>query len=878
MTHTRPPTSMGVAEIRQNTAGLLQNDLVYSRNVGRIVTDQNAYANPLAIKLWAEMYLLDLGKFHRPLLFFFALHLLSQCLFSPKCAKLKQKEPAEDLSPGRPTVHDPIVGLNSFVCSLDFATVHFELPKIVIQIARVLVNFRFSGHFFAKISSRFMLWLFLLPLVVKATLIPRDLLFADSKYSSVSLSPDGRLVGFIAPDEKGAKNLFTRCVSCSSTRQVTFETSHDVLSYTWTALPDIILYSQDNHGDENTRLYKKNISREALETDPMNRFSISESKNVKAAIMANNMIDSRLIIGLNDENPALHNVYNFDLKTNELTLVVRNKRFPMFIFDNDMQIRLGGEEGPGGVMIYSRPSDKANLKSLTTDKSDWVEYMRVEHDDKPITMPITFDKTNKNMYWILGEGTDLGALVTFPFENPKTREILYTATKAQIGNVLIHPQDKTLLGLTEVYHKPEMFIANDTVMEDLQYLVNLRPKASLQILSLSTDMNTWLVTYLSAEDPFQIFVYRRWLKTAELFMNTRPELEGYPLNKQIGFDFKTRDDLVIQAYLSLPAQEPLLTAAQVPIADKGYADHGLIPASPQKLVVLVHGGPKARDTYGFSPFNAWLTNRGYAVLQVNFRGSVGFGKRLTNAGNGEWGRKMHFDLLDAVEFAVAKGIANRSQVAIMGGSYGGYATLVGLTFTPQVFACGVDIVGPSNLVSLLQAVPPYWLGFYQDLVKMVGADINTEAGRQSLTARSPLFFADRVSKPLLILQGANDPRVRQHESDQFVAALEKRNIPVTYVLYPDEGHGVRKANNRLEQHGHIESFLHSCLKGRVETFVPGQYNSTAIVKSVGIEETAKGTLAPQIFYRPNVVRALPRPMPHLVPTANVLSRIFPIQG
>ncbi|CAI5445886.1 unnamed protein product [Caenorhabditis angaria] len=727
--------------------------------------------------------------------------------------------------------------------------------------------------------------------IANAEIIPRELLFEDPKYSSVSLSPDGRQVAYIAPDDNGIKNVFVRCSSCSSTKQVTFEGKHAVLGYSWTALPDIILYSQDDHGDENTRLYKKNISENA---DKNNRYTVSDKAHVKAIIMANNVISENVLIGLNDENPALHNIYSFNLRTNELIMVLRNKRFPMFIFDTDMNIRLASEEGPDGQMIYYKPLSRA--KPMNTEKDNWVEYMRVDHDDKPITMPISFDKTNNFMYWILGENSDLGNLVVLPFETPNQRETLYTAQKAQIGNVLIHPIDKTLIAVTEVYHKPELFVANETYMDDLQYLVNLKPSGSMQILSMSNDMNTWLITYASADHPFEIYIYRKWVKKAELFMSTRPELKNYQLNKQVGFDFPTRDDFTLQAYLSLPPTAPLLKSSQVPDADKVYANMGMIPAVPQKLVVLVHGGPKARDSYGFSPTNAWLTNRGYAVLQVNFRGSVGFGKRLTNAGNGEWGRKMHFDILDAVEFAIAKGIANRNEIAIMGGSYGGYETLVALTFTPNVFACGVDIVGPSNLISLMQAVPPYWLGFYKDLVKMLGADITSEEGRESLTARSPLFFADKVSKPLMILQGANDPRVRQHESDQFVAALEKKNIPVTYILYPDEGHGFRKANNRLEQHGHIESFLHSCLGGKTQPFQPGQYKSSAIVKSVGIEEIpvttttvsttenptttqeitttrSSGTLAPTIFYRP----AIRANRVHYPPSQNVMNRIFPVQ-
>ncbi|CAL2038290.1 unnamed protein product [Caenorhabditis brenneri] len=725
-------------------------------------------------------------------------------------------------------------------------------------------------------------------IVQSIDIIPREILFQDAKYSSVSLSPDGKQVGYVAPDENGVRNVFTRCSACSFSRQVTFETEHPVLSYVWTAIPDVILFLQDNNGDENTKIYKKNISTAAITADKTARVVISDKPMVKGVILVNNLISDTILIGMNDENPALHNIYSFNCRTDQLDLVLRNKRFSMFFFDNEMNLRLVSEEGPDGEQIWYRSKSNGPVKS--TDPADWVEYLRIQHDDKAITLPLTFDKSDNFMYWIMGEGSDLGNLVVFPFEDPAQKEILYTAQKAQIGNVLIHPVDKTLLAITEVYHKPEIFVANDTFMEDLQYLVNLKPTGSLNIISMSVDMSTWLVTFVSADEPNDIYLYRRWNKKAELFMSTRPELKKYTLNKQVGFDFPARDDMTIQAYLSLPPQAPLLKSSQVPDGDRPYANLGMIPAVPQKMVVLVHGGPKARDHYGFSPMNAWLTNRGYAVLQVNFRGSTGFGKRLTNAGNGEWGRKMHFDILDAVEFAVSKGIANRSEVAIMGGSYGGYETLVALTFTPQTFACGVDIVGPSNLISLVQAIPPYWLGFYKDLIKMVGADIVTEEGRQSLQSRSPLFFADRVSKPIMIIQGSNDPRVKQAESDQFVSALEKKNIPVTYLLYPDEGHGVRKPHNSMEQHGHIETFLQQCLGGEAQPFQPGQYNSTAILKKVGIEgpaiakltatnqlpqhHQARGPVAPSIFYRPPI-RAQRVMYP---PNQNVMNRIFPVQG
>ncbi|CAI4229704.1 unnamed protein product [Auanema sp. JU1783] len=717
-------------------------------------------------------------------------------------------------------------------------------------------------------------------------IIPRELLFSDAKYTSVSLSPDGRHLGYISVDDNGVKNVFVKCINCKSERQVTFEKQDAVLSYSWTALPDIIIYTQDNEGDENTRLYKKNISSEAVARDKSKRVVISEQPRVKASIMANNQIDPFVIIGLNDENPAYHNVYLFDLNTNQLRLLMRNNRFPMFVIDNSLRIRLASEELPNGDIMYYKPSRKYDGRLLTSDKEDWTQYLLVPVEDKPTTAPISFDQSNENMFWMWGEASDLGTLVKFPFEKPDQQEVLYQCTRAQIGHILFHPTDRTLLAVSEVYHKPELLVSNETVIDDLQYLVNLRPHGSLQILSLSQDMNTWLVTYMSSDRPFEVFVYRRWVKTAELLFNTHPQLEKFKMNRQIGFDFKTRDDLVLQAYLSLPTGAPLKMMQDVPVADKGYAELGMIPEKPQKMVILVHGGPKARDIYGFSPLNAWLTSRGYAVLQVNFRGSTGFGKRLTNAGNGEWGRKMHYDILDALEFTIAKGIANRSEVAIMGGSYGGYETLVALTFTPDAFACGIDIVGPSNLVSLMEAVPPYWRGFYQDLVKMLGADITSEEGKESLISRSPLFYADQVKKPIMIMQGANDPRVKQAESDQFVKALKTNNIPVTYVLYPDEGHGFRKSKNQLAKCGFIEHFLSQCLGGAYEPFHVGQYNSTAILKSDGyapkpLSTTLTPTTVP-VFYRPLLNRfqvQQPRPTNVVFRPINAFAHpIFPQHG
>jgi dipeptidyl aminopeptidase/acylaminoacyl peptidase len=282
---------------------------------------------------------------------------------------------------------------------------------------------------------------------------------------------------------------------------------------------------------------------------------------------------------------------------------------------------------------------------------------------------------------------------------------------------------------------------------------------------------------------------------------------------------RSRDGLDLVSYYSLPADSQG--------ADKARPDQ------PLPMVLYVHGGPWGRDRWGYNAVHQWLANRGYAVLSVNFRASTGFGKAFINAGNRQWGAAMHDDLIDAVDWAIAEGIADPERVAIMGGSYGGYATLAGVTFTPLKFACGVDIVGPSNLVTLLETVPAYWKPQIEVFTTRVG-DHRTEAGRAFLTERSPLTYAERIARPLLIGQGANDPRVKQAESDQIVQAMRGKGIPVTYVLYPDEGHGFARPENRLSFNALAEAFLAQCLGGRYEPFGDAFAGSTITVP-VGAE-------------------------------------------
>jgi dipeptidyl aminopeptidase/acylaminoacyl peptidase len=398
-------------------------------------------------------------------------------------------------------------------------------------------------------------------------------------------------------------------------------------------------------------------------------------------------------------------------------------------------------------------------------------------------------------------------------------ELLAEDPRADAGGVLAHPTEKNIQAVSFTYDKTEWKVLDPAIQADFDYLKTVQD-GEILVTDRTLDDEQWLVAFIQDDGPAKTYYYQRSpeRKATFLFQN-RDDLDDYPLVKMHAPIIKSRDGLSLVSYLSLP-----------PGSDP---DGDGRPDEPLPMVLYVHGGPWARDGWGLNPVHQWLANRGYAVLSVNYRGSTGFGKEFINAANGEWAGKMHDDLLDAVQWAVDEGIAQKDKVAIMGGSYGGYATLVGLTFTPDVFACGVDIVGPSSLVTLLQNVPPYWMTFMPVMKVRVG-DVDTEEGRAELLERSPLAIVDKIEKPLLIGQGANDPRVKQQESDQIVAAMQEHDIPVTYVLYPDEGHGFARPENRMSFNAVTEAFLAAQLGGRFEP-VGDDFEGAKITVPAGAE-------------------------------------------
>jgi len=494
---------------------------------------------------------------------------------------------------------------------------------------------------------------------------------------------------------------------------------------------------------------------------------------------------------LNDRTPEYHDLYEINIASGERKLVERNdQEFAGYLEDLQLRPRLAVKTLPdGGGEIYRNIG------------KGWESLLKYGRDDSLTTRPVVVEEGGNSALLLSSIGRDKAALLRIDLSSGK-QTVVGESDKADVSDVWLEPRTRKPEAFGVEYLTTEISPLVPAAGQDIERL-----KAALgpqfDVVSRTLDDTKWVV---AVDDPIRVlssYLYERGTGKVTKLFDQRPELTGAPLRPMKPLELRARDGMTLVAYLTLPA---------------GHGGPDVAPdrpASPVPLVLDVHGGPWARDSYGFNGEHQWLANRGYAVLSVNYRGSTGFGKKFINAGDHEWARNMHNDLLDAVDWAIKEKIAQPDKVAIYGGSYGGYATLVGLTFMPDRFACGVDIVGPSNLFTLLNSIPPYWKSFYEDMVRRIG-DPRTAEGRELLKQRSPLTFVDRISKPLLIAQGANDPRVKQAEADQIVEAMKARHLPVTYALYPDEGHGFARPQNRIAFYAVSEGFLHKCLGGRAQ--------------------------------------------------------------
>ncbi len=655
-----------------------------------------------------------------------------------------------------------------------------------------------------------------------SALISREVLFGNPDRAQARLSPDGKQIAFLAP-VNGVLNVWVAPVEQpEKAKPVTSDTKRGIRQYFWAFTNSHILYLQDSGGDEDWRLFSIDLaSGKQLDLTPFDSIPGPDGKPLVGPTgrtlrptaqiqgVSENTPDE-LLIGLNNRDPRLHDVYRVNIKTGELKLVRRNEGMLAYVCDDDFNVRFA-----------MRFTPKAEMEIVRVNGDATEPFATIGPEDSMTTGPAGFNKTKDVLYMTDSRGRNTAALKAIDLKTGEEK-ILAEDPKADVGQSLVHPTQKTVQAVAFDFDRQHWKILDPAVKPDLDYLRTLCD-GDLGIVSRSLDDKRWIVAYTDDDGPVRYYRYDRAGdgkagKATFLFSN-RKALEDVPLSPMHAMVLKSRDGLDLVSYLTLPKW-----------AD---ADGNARPDKPLPMVLMVHGGPWARDDWGYDPYHQWLSNRGYAVLSVNYRGSTGFGKNFVNAGNGEWAAKMHDDLLDAVNWAVEQKIAEKGKVAIMGGSYGGYATLVGLTFTPDFFACGVDIVGPSSLQTLMQNIPEYWYPFFPVLAQRVG-DPSTEEGRKLLAARSPLNMVDRIKRPLLIGQGANDPRVKQVEADQIVSAMRKANIPVTYVLFPDEGHGFARPENNAAFNAVTEAFLSQHLGGRFEPVGDALSKSSAQVK-VGAE-------------------------------------------
>ncbi|MGJ4730371.1 S9 family peptidase [Luteimonas sp. SDU101] len=635
-------------------------------------------------------------------------------------------------------------------------------------------------------------------------LIPREALFGNPERANVQLSPDGKYLSWVAPLD-GTLNVWVAPAGdLSAARAVTRDSARGIRSYFWSYRPDTLLYLRDSGGDEDFHLYAVDL------TSDQSRDLTPFEKTTAQVVGVSDRHPGTVLVGMNDRDPQWHDLYRVDLASGERSLVERNThQIGEYVADADYVLRYATRSRPdGGLDLLRRVGE------------GWEQYDEIPFEDGMTTGFAGLTKDGGTLYMRDSRGRNTNALFAIDTATGE-KTLVHEDPRVDVGGALADPVTGKVQAVAANYLREQWAVVDDAIAADLARLEAIGPgEASINTRTL--DDKTWIVAYSAAESPVQYYRYDRdgngGGELSRMFSG-RPALEGKPLVPMWPQELRSRDGKTLVSYLTLPAH-----------ADgngDGKADQ------PVPMVLLVHGGPWARDAYGYSSYDQWLANRGYAVLSVNFRGSTGFGKDFTNAGDGEWAGKMHDDLIDAVQWAVAEGVTTEDKVAIMGGSYGGYATLVGLTFTPDTFACGVDIVGPANLNTLLSTVPPYWASFYKQLVRRMG-DPETEEGKAWLSERSPLTRVDAIKKPLLIGQGANDPRVKQDESDQIVNAMTAKNIPVTYVLFPDEGHGFARPENNKAFNAVAEGFLAQCLGGRAQP-IGEEFKGSSITVPTGAE-------------------------------------------
>jgi dipeptidyl aminopeptidase/acylaminoacyl peptidase len=606
-------------------------------------------------------------------------------------------------------------------------------------------------------------------------IIPREVIFGNPVKAGPQISPDGTMLAYLAP-VNDVLNVWVKTIGKDDDKAVTKDDNRGIRRYFWAADSKHVMYLQDVGGNENWRLYGVDLA-----TDDIKDYTPFE--NVQVQIVDwNKHFPNELLIAMNKENPQVHDVYHLDLTTGDLELVGRNPgNFVGWASDADFKVRGALAATPeGGFDLMLRPDQEAS----------WEKVLTWGPDDALTSGPVSFNKTGDSLYLLDSRDVNAGRLIKMDIAG-KGFEVIAQDPQYDVSAVFFHPDRYEVQAVGYNKDRMEWRILDPSIRPDSVAIVQL-DQGDYQVIDRDDADNTWLVRFDKDNGPVSYWSYDRGTKEGTFLFYNRPVLKDYQLASMEPISFTSRDGLTIHGYITYP------------------------PGQGRKnlpLVLNVHGGPWYRDSWGYNPEAQWLANRGYVCLQVNFRGSTGYGKDFVNAANKEWGGKMQNDLVDGVNWAVEQGIADPKKLAIYGGSYGGYASLVGATFTPDLFCCAVDIVGPSDLLTWINSIPPYWSAMRSLLYERIG---NPETEADFLKSRSPLFKVDQIKIPMLIGQGANDPRVPKAESEQIVQALKDKGIDYEYIEFPDEGHGFAKPENRLKFYAAAEKFLAKHLGGRYE--------------------------------------------------------------
>jgi dipeptidyl aminopeptidase/acylaminoacyl peptidase len=600
-------------------------------------------------------------------------------------------------------------------------------------------------------------------------LIPLRDFFKNPEKTAYKISPDGKYFSYLAP-HNNRLNVFIQKIGTDDAKLITNEANRDIMSYLW-GNNEQIIYLQDSKGDENYHLYAASIDGDSVKDyTPFEKIRVRLIDELEE-------IDSEVLIAMNKRNPEIFDAYRLNIKTGELKMEAENPgSVSEWYSDHNGKIRAAiTTDGVNSSLLY-RENDTAPFKAvLTTSFKDTIR-------------PLFFTFDNKNVYAASNLNRDKVAIVKFDIANGKELELLYENPEVDVNNLDFSKKRKVLTVISYIDWKTQLEFLDPETKSIYERITPELGNYEIFIADTNKDEDKFIIRTYSDRSLGAYYLYDKNTDKLNKIADVSPWIKEDEMAVMKPISFKSRDGLKINGYLALPqGKEP----KNLPV------------------VMIVHGGPWARDTWGYGPESQFFANRGYAVFRVNFRGSVGYGRKFWEISFKQWGKTMQDDLTDGVKWLTEQGIADPKRIAIYGGSYGGYATLAGLAFTPDIYACGVDYVGVSNLFTFMKSIPPYWKPFLEMMYEMVG---NPEIDIELMREASPVFHADKIKAPLFIAQGRMDPRVNVNESDQVVEALKKRGIDVPYMVKDNEGHGFRNEENRFDFYEAVEKFLEKHLK------------------------------------------------------------------